>query len=176
MSRKLYGDEGIDTAHVHAALAEAELQLGHLEAAERDAAAALAIREKALGLEHTDTAEARVLHGRVLLAQRRYAVAETALRPAFEQLQKQPGPRRGSGRPARPSSSSTRSGRSPRKRRAIAEATHAPAAHPAEGGVLPGVSGSGSQPAGLLGLGPYELSGLDCGSLIGWEEALATTI
>jgi serine/threonine-protein kinase len=92
MSRKLYGEEAIDTAHVLAALAEAELRLGHLEAAERDAASALAVREKAFGLEHPDTAEARVLHGRVLVAQRRYAEAETALRLGFEVLEKQPGP------------------------------------------------------------------------------------
>ena len=68
-----------------------ELQLGHLEAADADAAEALAIREKVFGLEHPDTAEARVLHGKVLLARGRLAQAETALRRGFEVLQKHPG-------------------------------------------------------------------------------------
>jgi tetratricopeptide (TPR) repeat protein len=91
MSRKLYGAEAADTAHVLAALGEVELKLGHLDAAEADAAEALAIREKAVGMAHPDTAEARLLHGRVLLAQGRFAEAETALRRSFDQLEKQPG-------------------------------------------------------------------------------------
>jgi len=91
MSRKVYGETVADTAHVLSSLADVGLQLGHLQAAERDAAAALTVFEKVLGPGHPDTAGARVVHGRVLLAQGRYAEAESELRRAFARLEKEQG-------------------------------------------------------------------------------------
>ena len=92
MSREVYGERGIDTAHVLAGLAEVEWRKGDLGAAEGHAALALSIREEAFGLDHPDTAEARVLHGRLLVEERRFAEAETALRRGHEALEKQAGP------------------------------------------------------------------------------------